>query len=104
MAALIFIDLRDREGIVQLALDPDRDPEAHGKADRIRSEFVVAVRGTVSPRPAGTVNSKMKTGEVEVEVRDLKILNTAKTPPFMIDDFSDVAENVRLKYRYLDLR
>jgi aspartyl-tRNA synthetase len=101
---LIFIDLRDREGIVQLALDPDRDPEAHGKADRVRSEFVIAIRGKVSPRPAGTVNPKMKTGEVEVEVRELKILNTAKTPPFMIDEYSEVAENVRLKYRYLDLR
>jgi aspartyl-tRNA synthetase len=101
---LIFIDLRDREGIVQLALDPDRDPEAHSKADRVRGEYVVAIRGTVSPRPEGTINPKMKTGEVEVEVRELRILNTAKTPPFMIDDFGDVAENVRLKYRYLDLR
>jgi len=101
---LIFIDLRDREGIVQLALDPDRDPEAHAKADRVRSEYVIAVRGEVSPRPEGTVNSKMKTGEVEVEIRELKILNTAKTPPFMLDDYSEVAENVRLKYRYLDLR
>jgi aspartyl-tRNA synthetase len=101
---LIFIDLRDREGIVQLALDPDRDPEAHGKADRVRGEYVVAVRGLVSPRPEGTINPKMKTGEVEIEIRELRILNTAKTPPFMIDDFGDVAENVRLKYRYLDLR
>jgi aspartyl-tRNA synthetase len=101
---LIFIDLRDREGIVQLALDPDRDPEAHTKADRVRNEYVLAVKGVVSPRPEGTVNSKMKTGEVEVEVRELRILNTAKTPPFMVDDFGDVAENIRLKYRYLDLR
>ncbi len=101
---LIFIDLRDREGLVQLALDPDRDPEAHSKADRVRGEYVVAIRGLVSPRPAGTVNPKMKTGEVEVEVRELRILNTAKTPPFMLDEFSEVAENIRLKYRYLDLR
>ena len=101
---LIFIDLRDREGIVQLALDPDRDPEAHTKADRVRNEYVLAVKGVVSPRPAGTVNPKMQTGEVEVEVRELRILNTAKTPPFMVDDFGDVAENIRLKYRYLDLR
>jgi len=101
---LIFIDLRDREGIVQLALDPDRDPEAHGKADRVRNEFVVAIKGKVSPRPEGTVNPKMKTGEVEVEVSDLRILNTAKTPPFMLDEYTEVAENIRLKHRYLDLR
>ncbi|BCR04594.1 aspartate--tRNA(Asp/Asn) ligase [Desulfuromonas versatilis] len=101
---LIFIDLRDREGIVQLALDPDRDPEAHKKADTVRSEFVLAVKGKVSPRPAGTVNPKMKTGEVEVEVSELRILNTAKTPPFMLDEYTEVAENLRLKYRYLDLR
>ena len=101
---LIFIDLRDREGLVQLALDPDRDPEAHAKADRVRGEYVVAVIGEVSARPQGTVNPKMKTGEVEVEVHELRILNTAKTPPFMIDEYTDVAENTRLKYRYLDLR
>ena len=101
---LIFIDLRDREGIVQLALDPDRDPEAHQKADRVRGEFVVAIKGEVSRRPDGTLNPKMKTGEVEIEVRELRILNSAKTPPFMIDEFSEVAENTRLKYRYLDLR
>ena len=101
---LIFIDLRDREGIAQLALDPDRDPDAHGKAEQVRNEFVVAARGVVSPRPEGTVNSKMKTGEVEVEVRELRILNSAQTPPFMIDEFSDVAENIRLKHRFLDLR
>ena len=101
---LIFIDLRDREGIVQLALDPDRDPEAHTKADRVRNEYVIAVRGVVSPRPEGTVNPKMFTGEVEVEVRELRVLNTAKTPPFMIDEYADVAESIRLKHRYLDLR
>ena len=101
---LIFIDLRDREGIAQLALDPDRDPDAHGKAEQVRNEFVVAARGVVSPRPEGTVNAKMKTGEVEVEVRELRILNSAQTPPFMIDEFSEVAENIRLKHRYLDLR
>jgi aspartyl-tRNA synthetase len=101
---LIFIDLRDREGIAQLALDPDRDPVAHGKAEAVRNEFVIAARGVVSPRPEGTVNPKMKTGEVEVEVRELRILNNAQTPPFMIDEFSEVAENIRLKHRYLDLR
>ena len=101
---LIFIDLRDRTGIGQLALDPDRDPEAHAKAEAVRNEFVIAARGKVSPRPEGTVNPSMKTGEVEVEISELRILNPAKTPPFMLDEFTEVAENLRLKYRYLDLR
>jgi len=101
---LIFIDLRDRTGIGQLALDPDRDPESHAKAEAIRNEFVVAAIGTVSPRPEGTVNPKMKTGEVEIEVSELRILNIAKTPPFMLDEYTEVAENLRLKYRFLDLR
>ena len=101
---LIFIDLRDREGVLQLALDPDRDLESHKKAAQVRNEFVVAVKGKVSPRPEGTVNPKMKTGEVEIEVSEIKILNRSETPPFMLDEFTDVAENIRLKYRYLDLR
>jgi len=101
---LIFIDLRDRTGIAQLALDPDRDPQSHAKAEAVRNEFVVAAIGTVSPRPEGTVNPKMITGEVEIEVSELRILNVAKTPPFMLDEYTEVAENLRLKYRYLDLR
>jgi len=101
---LIFIDLRDRTGIAQLALDPDRDPQSHTKAEAVRNEFVVAAIGTVAPRPEGTVNPKMKTGEVEIEVSELRILNVAKTPPFMLDEYTEVAENLRLKYRYLDLR
>ncbi len=101
---LIFIDLRDREGIAQLALDPDRDSTAHAKADKVRNEYVVAVKGVVSPRPEGTVNPNMATGEIEIEVSELKVLNTSKTPPFMLDEHVDVAENIRLKHRYLDLR
>ncbi len=101
---LIFIDLRDREGVIQLALDPDRDLASLQKAEQVRNEFVLAAKGKVSPRPEGTVNPKMKTGEVEVEISELKILNRSETPPFMIDEFSEVAENIRLKYRYLDLR
>ena len=101
---LIFIDLRDREGIVQLALDPDRDPEAHKAAEEVRNEFVLAVHGVVSHRPEGTVNPKMKTGEVEVEVDRLIVLNAAKTLPFVLDEYQEIAENLRLKYRYLDLR
>ncbi len=101
---LIFIDLRDREGIVQLALDPDRDMESHKKAELVRNEFVLAARGTVSARPEGTVNPKMKTGEVEIEISELLILNSSETTPFMLDEYTDVAENIRLKYRFLDLR
>ncbi len=101
---LIFIDLRDREGIVQLALDPDRDPESHKAAEDVRNEYVLAVHGVVSHRPDGTVNPKMKTGEVEVEVDRLIVLNTAKTLPFVLDEYFEIAENLRLKYRYLDLR
>ncbi|SEA81891.1 aspartyl-tRNA synthetase [Desulfuromusa kysingii] len=101
---LIFIDLRDREGVIQLALDPDRDLASHQKAEQVRSEFVLAARGKVSPRPEGTVNPKMKTGEVEIEITELLILNRSETPPFMLDEFTEVAENIRLKYRYLDLR
>ena len=101
---LIFIDLRDREGIVQLALDPDRDLESLKKAEQVRNEFVLAARGKVSPRPEGTINPKMKTGEIEIEVNELLILNRSETPPFMLDEYSEIAENIRLKYRYLDLR
>jgi len=101
---LIFIDLRDREGIIQLALDPDRDLASLKKAEQVRNEFVLAVHGKVSPRPEGTVNPKMKTGEVEVEISELRILNRSETPPFMIDEYTEVAENIRLKYRFLDLR
>ncbi len=101
---LIFIDLRDREGIVQLALDPDRDAESHKKAEQIRNEFVIAARGKVSARPEGTINPKMKTGEVEIEINELLILNSSETPPFMLDEYTEVAENIRLKYRFLDLR
>ena len=101
---LIFIDLRDREGIVQLALDPDRDLPSHQKGEQVRNEYVLAALGKVSPRPEGTVNPKMKTGEVEIEISKLLILNRSETPPFMLDEFTEVAENIRLKYRYLDLR
>ena len=101
---LIFIDLRDRTGIVQLALDPDRDSASHEKAEQVRNEFVIAARGKVSPRPEGTVNPKMKTGEVEIEITELLILNRSETPPFMLDEYTDVAEIIRLKYRFLDLR
>jgi aspartyl-tRNA synthetase len=101
---LIFVDLRDRGGITQVVFNPETSADAHKLAHEIRSEFVLAVTGKVSPRPGNTVNPKLPTGEIEVIVNDLTILNQAKTPPFMIEDETDVAETLRLKYRYLDLR
>ena len=101
---LIFIDLRDRAGITQVVINPETSPEAHKQAHDIRSEFVLAVTGKVAPRPGNTVNPKLPTGEIEVLVSDLAILNTSKPLPFMIEDETDVAESIRLKYRYLDLR
>ncbi|MEJ2286901.1 MAG: aspartate--tRNA ligase, partial [Desulfobacterales bacterium] len=101
---VIFIDLRDREGITQVVFNPAVDTEVHAKAHAIRNEYVLAVRGKVDPRPDGMVNSNLRTGEIEVLVSELKILNPAKTPPFLIEDNIDVSENIRLKYRHLDLR
>ncbi len=101
---LIFIDLRDRSGMVQVVLSPDRAGQAFVKAEAVRSEYVLAVVGQVEARPAGTENPNLATGEIEVVARDLRILNPAKTPPFYIEDGVDVDENVRLRYRYLDLR
>ncbi len=101
---VIFVDLRDREGLVQVVFNPDLGPAAHGEAHRIRLEFVLALRGRVRLRPEGMANPDLATGEVEVLATDLEILNEAKTPPFLLDGSTDVSENVRLKYRYLDLR
>lgn len=101
---LIFIDLRDRSGIVQVVFSADVDAESFQKAEAVRSEYVLEVRGTVRMRSAETVNTNMDTGEIEVYGVELRILNTANTPPFYIQDHIDVDETVRLKYRYLDLR
>jgi len=101
---LIFIDLRDREGIVQVVFSPDVQKEAFIKAEAVRNEYVLAVAGEVRLRPEGTANPNLATGEVEVVASDLKILNRAKNPPFYIEDGIDVDENLRLRYRYLDLR
>ncbi len=101
---LIFVDLRDRGGITQVVFNPGTSAKAHEQGHEIRSEYVLSVTGTVSLRPGNTVNPKLPTGEIEVLASDLLILNTAKTPPFMIEDDTDVAETLRLKYRYLDLR
>ncbi len=101
---LIFIDLRDRSGIIQTVVDPQRSPNAHKIAEQIRSEYVLEIIGTVAMRPEGTENPALPTGEVEVIVSEIEILNTAKTPPFLVQDDVEVDEMVRLKYRYIDLR
>lgn len=103
---LIFVDLRDRWGVTQVVFNPDRDPQPHRKAEDIRSEYVIAVRGEVMERPAGMVNPDLSTGEIEIFVDEMKLLNASLTPPFPIDEREgrDTAESVRLKYRYLDLR
>jgi len=101
---VIFIDLRDREGLTQLVFDPEVNRQAHDLADTLRHEDVIAVEGTVRARPEGMVNPKLPTGEVEVLAADLDILNKAETPPFSIKDDIDISEDTRLRYRYLDLR
>ncbi|MDQ7055450.1 MAG: aspartate--tRNA ligase [Persephonella sp.] len=102
---VIFINLRDREGIVQIVIDPSKSPkETYEKAKKVRSEYVLAVKGRVNRRPAGTENPKLKTGNIEIAVEELKILNTCDILPFPIEDNINVHEEVRLKYRYLDIR
>lgn len=100
---VIFLDLRDREGIVQVVFDPDT-PEHFQTADRVRSEYVLKVRGRVRARSDVTVNPAMATGEVEVLGREIEVLNSAATPPFQLDEHTAVSEEVRLRYRYMDLR
>lgn len=104
LGGLIFIDLRDRTGIVQVVFNPEESAEALNVAEKIRSEYVLDVQGTVTAREEGTVNNSLKTGKIEIKAKEVKIINEAKTPPFVIDNKSDVSEDVRLKYRYLDLR
>lgn len=101
---LVFVDLRDRSGLVQLVFSPEVDQESFAKAEKIRSEYVLAAVGEVRRRSDETINPKLKTGEVEVYVNTLRVLNSAKTPPFYIEEDIDVDENIRLRYRYLDLR
>jgi aspartyl-tRNA synthetase len=101
---LIFIDLRDRHGLTQVVFSPEVAPEAHERAHVLRTEYVLAIKGIVRSRPDDMVNTKLATGAIEVYVTEFKLLNTAKTPPFPIEDRVDVSENLRLKYRFLDLR
>ena len=101
---VIFVDLRDREGITQVVFNPEVSPKIHEKAHAIRSEYVIGVRGNVEKRLQGMTNPKLKTGEIEVFATELKIFNAAETPPFMIEDNLEVSENIRLKFRHMDLR
>ena len=101
---VIFIDLRDRYGITQIVFNPQRDPTAYQQADRLRSEYVIAIQGEVEARPEGMVNPQLPTGTIEVNCDQLRLLNPCRTPPFLIEDQTDAGEEIRLKYRYLDLR
>ena len=100
---VVFVDLRDREGLVQIVFKPEF-AELFAQAEKLHSEYVVEITGTVQKRPSGTENPKLPTGEVEIEAQTLEILNTSETLPFEISEFSNVGEEMRLKYRYLDLR
>ncbi|WP_320823504.1 aspartate--tRNA ligase [Reinekea sp.] len=100
---VIFLDMRDREGILQVVFDPDAEA-SFATADKVRSEYVVEITGLVRARPEGTSNKSMGTGEIEMLGRSITVLNKAKTPPFPLDGYSDVGEDVRLKFRYMDLR
>ncbi len=104
LGGLIFVDLRDRSGIVQVVFNPELDPKSFKLAENLRGEFVIAVKGVISARPEGSVNTSMPTGEIEVLASVLEILNEAKTPPIYITEELDADETIRLKYRYLDLR
>ncbi|PWZ98117.1 aspartate--tRNA ligase, partial [Staphylococcus pseudintermedius] len=105
LGGLIFVDVRDREGYVQVVFNPAFSKEALEVAERIRSEYVVEITGTVTKRDDETINPKIKTGQVEVQAKSIEIINQSETPPFSINEENlNVDENIRLKYRYLDLR
>lgn len=104
LGGVLFIDLRDRSGIVQIVFNPDYSGEALQTADKVRSEYVLAVTGKVVKRDEETINRNLPTGEIEVQIEEIEVLNSAKTPPFFIEDGVEVDETLRMKYRYLDLR
>ncbi|MFB3830014.1 MAG: OB-fold nucleic acid binding domain-containing protein, partial [Bryobacteraceae bacterium] len=104
LGGVIFIHLRDRDGVTQVVFREDVDPTVHSRAEQIRAEYVIAVEGRVEVRTADNVNPALRTGEVEVVAERVWILNEARTPPFPMEDNVDVSEDVRLKYRYVDLR
>ncbi|MCP5468278.1 MAG: aspartate--tRNA ligase [Deltaproteobacteria bacterium] len=101
---VLFVDLRDREGITQVVFDPETNAQVHDLAKHLRGEYCLGIQGEVSPRPEGMANSKLATGEIEVKVKEFEVFNRAQTPPFLIEDEIDVNEELRLKYRFLDLR
>lgn len=101
---VLFIDLRDRFGVTQIVFNPEIDVTVHQHAHALRGEFVISVSGIVAARPEGSANPALSTGEIEVMIDEMTILNEAKTPPFLIDDEEEITEALRLKYRYLDLR
>lgn len=104
LGGLIFIDLRDRSGIVQVVVNPEVSKEAAEIADKVRNEYVMDIKGTVVARDESTINDKMATGRIEIKAELVEIINAAKTPPFMISDKEEISEDIRLKYRYMDLR
>lgn len=104
LGGLIFIDLRDREGYVQIVFNPDESKEALAIAEKVRGEYVVTIKGKVVERHESQINRKLKTGEIEILASSIEILNVAKTTPFYIEDGVEVSDDLRLKYRYLDLR
>ena len=99
-----FVDLRDTTGLVQIVFNPAHAKEAHEVAEKIRGEYCINVKGSVHARPEGTVNARLATGEIEVMADEVTILSTSETLPFQIDDVNEVDEQLRLRYRYLDLR
>src|SRR5207249_8198466 len=101
---LTFIDLRDRYGLTQVVAHAKENPAAHKALGKARNEWVLRVRGTVRPRPEGTKNPKLPTGEVEVAASEIEVLNESKTPPFYVNEETEVEETLRWKYRYVDLR
>src|SRR5262249_14993129 len=104
LGGVIFMHLRDREGVTQLVVHADADPAVHARAEAVRPEYVLAVEGKVEQRSPETVNPNLATGEVEVVATRVWILNESRTPPFPMEEEVDVSEDVRLKYRYVDLR
>jgi len=104
LGGIIFVELRDRSGIIQIVADPEKNPEIHKIFEQLRNEYVISVSGTVSQRPNETFNPNVNTGKIEIYPDKIEILNKAETPPFIVDEDQDINEDLRLKYRYIDIR